>query len=116
MSKVEQAYEAYKKGSKTKIINGETYFKIIYKESFNITGRGKVISAVLPAALFEKGRHTNRFSDENGIMIESGMPAHYSFRSGIPEWYMNSFSVFIFGFENENEIGDYLIPIENKRE
>lgn len=108
MNTVESAYKAYlKNGNNCIDINDEQYFRIVFKECFNLSNLGPVLVIVLPMELF-KDRKGNTIEDEKGNKYELSGPEMLKFFDGIPDWYLNCFSFIIKGIDSVEGIGNYV--------
>lgn len=108
MSPVEKAYAEYLKNTDNVLeIDGNLYHRIVWKECFNLTGIGPILSIILPNELF-KGQASKNIVDENGRTFELTGPEQMRFSSGIPEWYLNCWSFIIKGIVSTDQIGDYV--------
>ena len=55
-----------------------------------------------------KGQPSKIIVDENGRTFELTGPEQIRFSSGVPEWYLNSWSFIIKGIVSTDQIGDYV--------
>lgn len=94
---------------KTILINGNTYYKIVYKYSH--PNRNNRIYITIPTELLIGNKSINVI-DEEGREFILGPSVHMCFRDGIPEWYVKTLTVSIEGIDRISDIGNYLSLLE----
>ena len=109
MKTIEEKYEEYLQNAKENkmMINGQTFYRIISKDHFNISGRGDTLFITVPYCMFGKNKIAD-CKDENGNIVHLIGPAHIKFSGPIPKWYFESGEFIADGYHFENELGEYL--------
>lgn len=113
MSEITKAFEEWqKRDDKIIEIAGETYYRIIWKESLRIEKIGReILFAVLhPDISFKQ----YKFADENGNHFEYNGHIHIRFAGEIPPWHPFPGEC-ILKWEETYEIGDYIRVVESER-
>ena len=103
-------YENYlASDDKTILINGKTYYKIVYK--YSLANRNNRIYITIPTELLN-GNKSENVIDEKGQKFILGPSVHMAFRDGIPDWYVKTLTVSIAGIDQISDIGNYLSLLE----
>ena len=111
MSPIERAYQKFKqRNDKTKVINGKIYYRIVWSDYFNLTGRDRGLLSVVPSPDMPK-KADAVYQDENGNHFSFGGMHHIRFISEIPKWYFECGECSMEWQETKN-IGKYLMIIE----
>lgn len=107
MSLVEKAYEEFKKSKEqTKTIDGKIYYRIVWSDYLEITGRERGILSIVPSP--DMPKHVGSvYIDENGNHFTFGGFHFLRFTGDIPEWYFKCGECNLEWKETKN-IGKYL--------
>ena len=109
MSEMERIYEEWlRRSDRTIEIDGNTYYRIVYSECFNLYSRGKEVLCVILSPDMPRGKI---FEDENGNHFIFDGYHHIRFIDEIPEWYLKSGQCSL-KWQETKVIGKYLKVIE----
>jgi len=90
LKNMEEAYQAYLQHPEKEIVyEGIRYFRIIYKTGFHINGVWTMF-VTIPLKMVAGKKLPIVAEDVLGEKITITAPAHFSFRNGIPDWYMDT--------------------------
>ena len=110
-SEMEIKYEQYLESDDTVLTMGnKQFFKIVSKDKLSI--KNGLVLICVPWSAF--GKSCNCIAeDENGNVFELAGPAHFSFRTSVPRWYLDTCTLEVKNIHDIDEIGWYISVAQN---
>ena len=115
MSEAEKAYETYLQSEdKTKQLDDLTYYKAVYIDMYYSDAlKKKIAHIMLPNEIFKSGaRKSIYLRSDLGYTFTLHGADFYSFRGGIPEWYLKCRVYTVDVDEDCKDIGSYFTFID----
>lgn len=110
MSEVTKAYEAWKlRNDKVIDVDGKLFYRIIWSDSFKLSGYDKEILCAVISPDMPKGKD---YEDENGNHFTFKGFNHIRFIDEIPDWYLEAGECCLEWHETK-DIGNYLKVIDS---
>ena len=110
-SEIELLYDEYLKRDDLIIIQDDKeYYRIVRK--YRISCLGGIVNITVPRTVFKNARDNLKLMDENGSVFSAGASVHFSFRGGIPQWYLETVTISLKEITDIELIGNYISELE----
>lgn len=105
-SEMEIKYEQYLGSDDTRLtIKNKQFYKIVSKNKLSF--RDGFVTICIPWSAVGNSC-TCIAEDENGKLFKLVGPVHFTFRAGIPRWYLDTITMEVKNIHNTDEIGLYI--------